>query len=115
MANDSNWQLIGKTSDCREEVVIKAKEGNKTVRAFLNGERYILFPEGNHVFMSNAPMNLVFDSYNRKSENQNSKRLIYTHQSTSGRHIGIIEIRNGKEKYTCIIHAPTSGAFNSGF
>lgn len=108
MANEGNWKLIGKTSDCREEIVIEAKEGNHNVRAYLNGERIILFPVGNHVFMSRSPMNLVFDSYNRKSEKQNSKRLIYTHHSTSGRHSGVIEIRDGQEKHTCIVHASTS-------
>ncbi len=108
MANEGNWKLIGKTTDCREEIAIEAREGNHNVRAYLNGKRIILFPVGNHVFMSNSPMNLVFDSYNRKSERQNSKRLIYTHQSTSGRHSGVIEIRDGQEKYTCIVHASTS-------
>jgi hypothetical protein len=104
-AESTGWNIIGESSGCDHKLSIKAKEGEKSIRVLAGGKEYVLFPEGNYVFMKNAPTTLVYDSYNRKGDQQSEVRYLYTHSSVSagGNAEGTIRVRSPRQDQTCKI------------
>lgn len=97
LAND--WEIIGKTIRCEKDITLEGKVGEKSIHAYMDGEEYILFAEGNYVFMENSPTNLIFDSYNRKRPQ--NVRLLYRHASTAMPDTSSIHIYLEDKDFAC--------------
>lgn len=99
-AGAQSMMVKGESKNCEREIRLEAEVGDNNVYAYYKGERYILFPRGNYVFMKDSPFRLIFDSYNRRSPRSNSPHLIYTHPSAAMEE-GKIEIREEEKEIVC--------------
>jgi hypothetical protein len=101
MAVDNERQVIGKTFNCDEDITIEAKVGGHNVYVIDSGKEYILFPQGNYAFKKESAFTLIYDSYNRKGNQEEEPRFLYTHPSTGDKRIGELKIFNNDERTTC--------------
>jgi hypothetical protein len=100
-SSNKGWKIIAETIECPRYVEIEVKDGVKNIRAVENGTRYILFIQGNQVYMKDSAVDQFFDSYNRKSDKK-YPRFKYLHPSVGSSSKKILKIYTEDEKFiTC--------------
>jgi hypothetical protein len=100
LARDAAWEVIAKSEHCPLEISIEAREGHKSIRAITDEHTFTMFPKGNYVFMQESPIDLIFDSYNRKSDHK-KLQLEYLHPSVASKRKSLIKIYKDNKVIKC--------------